>query len=60
MNASSPEEPGFEADVNEQHEDGNESEDSLEDTRSTNDEDPAALEDAQAEGAEEREEGGYH
>jgi hypothetical protein len=60
MSATSPDEPGFETDVNELPEGGNRSEQSLEDAPPAGDEAPAALEDAQAEGAEERKEGGYH
>jgi hypothetical protein len=53
------EEPGFETDVNELTEDDNGSEDTLEEKRGPGDQDPADLEEAQKNGAEDRKDGGY-
>ena len=53
------EEPGFETDVNELTEDDNGSEDTLEEKPNPSDQDPADLEEAQKDGAEDRKEGGY-
>lgn len=53
------EEPGFETDVNELTEDDNGREDTLEEKPGPSDQDPADLEEAQKDGAEDRKEGGY-
>ena len=60
MAAPQDEEPGFETDVNELPNSNNGPEDSLEDKPSSETQNPDDLEDAQKEGAEEREEGGLY
>ncbi|TCP96352.1 hypothetical protein C8J46_10947 [Sphingomonas sp. PP-F2F-A104-K0414] len=60
MAAPQDEEPGFETDVNELPESDNGPEDSLEDKLSPDAQKSDDLEDAQKEGAEEREEGGLY
>jgi len=54
------EEPGFEADVDELSDGNNEPEDTLEDKPIADAQKPNDLEEAQKEGAEEREEGGLY
>ncbi len=53
-------EPGFEADVNELPDGNNGPEDTLEDKPVADEQEPNDLEEAQKEGAEEREEGGLY
>jgi hypothetical protein len=60
MVASQDEEPGFETDVNELPDSNNGPEDSLEDKASPDAQKSDDLEEAQKEGAEEREEGGLY
>ncbi len=60
MAAPQDEEPGFETDVNELPDSNNGPEDSLEDKPSRDAQNPDDLEEAQKEGAEEREEGGLY
>ena len=60
MTAPQDEEPGFEADVNELPDDNNGTEDTLEDKPVADEQEPNDLEEAQKEGAEEREEGGLY
>lgn len=60
VTAPQAEEPGFEADVNELPDDNNGPEDSLEDKPVVDEQEPNDLEEAQKEGAEEREEGGLN
>ncbi|RYF08956.1 MAG: hypothetical protein EOO77_24760 [Oxalobacteraceae bacterium] len=60
MAASQDEEPGFETDVNELPDSNNGPEDSLEDKPSPDAQNSGDLEEAQKEGAEEREEGGLY
>ena len=60
MAASQDEEPGFETDVNELPDSNNGPEDSLEDKPSAESQNSGDLEEAQKEGAEEREEGGLY
>jgi len=54
------EESGFEADVNELPDDDNGPEDTLEDKPVSDEQEPNDLEEAQKQGAEEREEGGLY
>ena len=54
------EEPGFESDVNELPDDNNGPEDTLEDKPVADEQKPNDLEEAQKEGAQEREEGGLY
>ncbi|SFO45456.1 hypothetical protein [Sphingomonas sp. OK281] len=54
------EEPGFETDVNELSDGNNEPEDTLEDKPIADEQNPNDLEEAQKEGAEEREDGGLY
>lgn len=54
------EEPGFETDVNELSDGNNGPEDTLEDKSIADEQKPSDLEEAQKEGAEEREEGGLY
>ena len=60
MAASQDEEPGFETDVNELPDSNNGPEDSLEDKPSPDVQNSGDLDEAQKEGAEEREEGGLY
>ncbi|MDQ0840078.1 hypothetical protein [Sphingomonas faeni] len=60
MTAPQAEEPGFEADVNELPDDNNGKEDTLEDKPVADEQNSNDLEEAQKEGAEEREEGGLY
>lgn len=60
MTAPQDEELGFEADVNELPDDNNGPEDTLEDKPVADEQEPNDLEEAQKEGAEEREEGGLY
>ena len=60
MAASQDEEPGFETDVNELPDSNNGPEDSLEDKPSPDTQNSNDLQEAQTEGAEEREEGGLY
>jgi hypothetical protein len=60
MTAPQDEEPGFEADVNELPESDKGPADSVEDKVSTDEQKLDGLEEAQKEGAEEREEGGLY
>lgn len=60
MAAPQDEEPGFETDVNELPDSNNGPEDSLEDKPSPETKQPDDIEEAQKEGAEEREEGGLY
>ncbi|MEG3168162.1 hypothetical protein U1737_08165 [Sphingomonas sp. LB3N6] len=60
VTAPQAEEPGFEADVNELPDDNNGPEDTLEDKPIAGEQEPNDLEEAQKEGAEEREEGGLY
>ena len=60
MAAPQDEEPGFETDVNELPDSNNGPEDSLEDKPSRDAQNSDDLEEAQKEGAEEREEGGLY
>jgi hypothetical protein len=60
MTAPQDEEPGFETDVNELPDSDKGPADSVEDKRSTDEQKPDGLEEAQKEGAEEREEGGLY
>ncbi len=60
MAAPQDEEPGFETDVNELPDRNNSPEDSLEDKPSPETKQPDDIEEAQKEGAEEREEGGLY
>ncbi|MES3098790.1 hypothetical protein [Sphingomonas faeni] len=54
------EEPAFETDVNELPDDSNGPKDTLEDKPIADEQEPNDLEEAQEEGAEEREEGGFY
>jgi len=60
VTAPQAEEPGFEADVNELPDDNNGPEDTLEDKPVADEQKSNDLEEAQKEGAEEREEGGLY
>ena len=60
MTAPQDEEPNFEADVNELPDDNKGPEDTLEDKPVADEQEPNDLEEAQKEGAEEREEGGLY
>jgi hypothetical protein len=60
VTALQDEEPGFEADVDELPDDNNGLEDTLEDKPAADEQKPNDLEEAQKEGAEEREEGGLY
>ena len=60
VTAPQAEEPGFEADVNELPDDNNGPEDALEDKPVADEQKSNDLEEAQKEGAEEREEGGLY
>lgn len=60
MAAPQDEEPGFETDVNELPDSNNGPEDSLEDKPSPETQQPDDIEEAQKQGAEEREEGGLY
>lgn len=60
VTAPQAEEPGFEADVNELPDDNNGLEDTLEDKPVVDEQESNDLEEAQKEGAEEREEGGLY
>ena len=60
VTALQDEEPGFEADVNELPDGNNGPEDTLEDKPVADEQEPNDLEEAQKEGAEEREEGGLY
>ena len=60
VTAPQAEEPGFEADVNELPDDNNGLEDTLEDKPVVDEQESNDLEQAQNEGAEEREEGGLY
>lgn len=60
VTAPQAEEPGFEADVNELPDDNKGPEDTLEDKPVADEQEPNDLEEAQKEGAEEREEGGLY
>ena len=60
VTAPRAEEPGFEADVNELPDDNNGPEDTLEDKPVADEQKSNDIEEAQKEGAEEREEGGLY
>ncbi|TCM04759.1 hypothetical protein [Sphingomonas sp. PP-CC-3G-468] len=60
VTAPQAEEPGFEADVNELPDGNNGPEDTLEDKPVADEQEPNDFEEAQKEGAEEREEGGLY
>jgi len=60
VTAPQAEEPGFEADVNELPDDNNGPEDALENKPAADEQKSNDLEEAQKEGAEEREEGGLY
>lgn len=60
MTTPKSEEPGYETDVNELPNDNKGPEDSLEDKSIADEQRPSDLEEAQKEGAEEREEGGLY
>ncbi len=60
VTAPQAEEPGFEADVNELPDDNNGPEDTLEDKPIADEQKSNDVEEAQKEGAEEREEGGLY
>ncbi|MES3057716.1 hypothetical protein O6V14_18950 [Sphingomonas faeni] len=60
MAAPQDEEPGFETDVNELPDSNNGPEDSVEDKSSLDEQNSDDLEEAQKEGADEREEGGLY
>jgi hypothetical protein len=60
VTAPQAEEPGFEADVNELPDDNNGPEGTIEDKPIADEQKPDDLEEAQKEGAEEREEGGLY
>ncbi len=60
VTAPQAEEPGFEADVNELPDGNNGPEDTLKDKSVADEQEPNDLEEAQKEGAEEREEGGLY
>ncbi|MDD1449681.1 hypothetical protein NHF48_000150 [Sphingomonas sp. H160509] len=60
MTTPKSEDPGFETDVNELPDDNKGPEDTLEDKSIADEKKPSDLEEAQKEGAEEREEGGLY
>ena len=60
MTTPKSEDPGFETDVNELPNDNKGPEDTLEDKSIADEQKPSDLEEAQKEGAEEREEGGLY
>jgi len=60
MTTPKSEDPGFETDVNELPDDNKGPEDTLEDKSTADEQKPSDLEEAQKEGAEEREEGGLY
>ncbi len=60
MTTPKSEDPGFETDVNELPDDNKGSEDTLEDQSNADEQKPSDLEEAQKEGAEEREEGSLY
>ncbi|MEG3162798.1 hypothetical protein U1763_20035 [Sphingomonas sp. LB2R24] len=60
MTTPKSEDPGFETDVNELPDDNKGPEDTLEDKSIADEQKPSDLEEAQKEGAEEREEGGLY
>ncbi len=60
VTAPQAEEPGFEADVNELPDGNKGPEDTVEDKPVADEQEPSDLEEAQKEGAEEREEGGLY